>query len=610
MDNKFKFAAGLPGYGLDGKDGSIGVAGYSIFFTDLSEINMSVQIAANKSLIAATINDMIAGYPIRVYQNDDIIVNETGAVYSIINVGAIDSNKVELVGQLTTEEFIGLITSNIINDATNTPVTYERHANVYDTNRKLVDTVVGGAVNYLNFPTGNIYGVSPINYSTVSYNESSIGAIAPYYLFNTNSTYEKDALALVRDTNTGRWRLGNTDANLFERDTNLILDIHFLQQTTGGVQYDVLTKFHMDASCLFKQSFDTNPNPVAFSFVQDGSKVTTTWNSKLILNVDDDSTVNAKLVVYPLTGRNAKSVIYEKETGTLEDTLSHNRYKINMVERIDSSSYLVVNNLDENIEYGAYIEYDIHGWVRKTSTRTTGTFFKVIKFDGLVNRTLTAISMSGVYAVPIAYNVPWEIISYPSWLEVYPATSALNPTQLDIIVSSQDPNSAERRGSIVLRDTSTGTLITRSFEVIQLSNALPSDVGVYDTGWMNLTLSPTYTVPTNETDAAATLKIRRYGKIVTVTGTIAIASGAPANSTLASISYSLIGGTTTAPTTRIWFGSVATDEDNSSPHRSMRGYVPAYAGQSSLEIKVKDSYQSTPLAINFSYICGDNEYGA
>jgi hypothetical protein len=36
MNSKFKYAAGLPGYGVNGNDGSSGLSGFSIFLTDLT----------------------------------------------------------------------------------------------------------------------------------------------------------------------------------------------------------------------------------------------------------------------------------------------------------------------------------------------------------------------------------------------------------------------------------------------------------------------------------------------------------------------------------------------------------------------------------------------
>jgi hypothetical protein len=597
MNYKFKYAAGLPGYGINGKDGSTGLTGFSTYLMDTPEAgnrdNIEVQIKENKSLMAAEINNYIPGYPTRKYQNNDMFIDSDGKIFIFQNIG-LSAGLYRYSGvSIGTTDFLDAVTLNYIGND------YTRYANVAQIgiDRKILDVVYGNEKSYFNLPSDTIYGIAPREYGQIFHSSEVVNGYNPYYLFNTGSAESKDALALTRDNNNGQFRIGNLDNAGIVRATNLNFDIQTLSQSRGypQKQYPIISQYDIDASCLFKPEFDTVPT--AISFNQDGSTVTVTYTNKTVLNVSNDNNINMDLVIYPNTMWSvANPLIYDVESGALKDTSSKNKYKFNIINNINSNGTSVLTGLDPNLEYAAYIEYEVNGWVRRSKPRrdiNSISSFKMIKCDPDV------ISVDGnahTMTVNVSATVNWSLSYVPTWVTVSPPSG--QSTSLTVNISAQPDFGAEREDIVVL----SGGGISRSFKIHQLASVVQSYGADYDTGWKNMAAG-------NGVDNGGpyAMRIRRYGKTVCINGTVNMVADVDPNMIIAQIPYSDIGGGTTGPNgVSIWFGSTEVMPSDNRV-RSITGYIPAFAGQTYLQLivyKDKDpGHSDGTLIFNLSYIC-------
>ena len=122
-----------------------------------------------------------------------------------------------------------------------------------------------------------------------------------------------------------------------------------------------------------------------------------------------------------------------------------------------------------------------------------------------------------------------------------------------------------------------------------------------DTGWQNLTRNSSV-VESSPYGIIA----RRLGKIVCISGTFQMKTGAAINSVIASIPYSLLGGGLLAGPAgvTIYFGATEGVTTSADVNRSVRAYIPAYVGQTNLELKLGGTYQNGLVNFNLSYIAG------
>jgi hypothetical protein len=77
MNRNFTYAPGLPGYGTRGLDGSTGLQGLAMYFSEFDgvadAVTIKIKIIANKILF--NVDELLPGYPIRVYQTGDIFID-------------------------------------------------------------------------------------------------------------------------------------------------------------------------------------------------------------------------------------------------------------------------------------------------------------------------------------------------------------------------------------------------------------------------------------------------------------------------------------------------------------------------------------------------------
>lgn len=582
MSEKFKYAAGLPGYGINGKDGSAGLMGYSIYLTDLvgadgTNATLTARITANLNLITG---DPLVG---RTYQTGDTFVDSNGDVYAIDLSTANKYTKTMI--SFGGEDFLNL---------TLNAAPYARYGNIgQDQERKLVDVIRGGGPNYYITPT-TIYKAAPRYFGQISYNDVDLNGFYHYDVWSSGSSNQKDAVALVRSKDTQYWRFGNMNDTGEARDTNLILDFNKLQKTTNAAQYDIISKFDIDASFLFSPQFDAAPT--AFTLSQDGSTVYVNWNNDQILNTTNtinSQLINANLVVYPYSIPTSQVLSYDVLTGSLLEATDKRKYKTNIISRIPSTGNVTINDLDENVQYAAYIEYDINGWVRRTKKRIQSSTFLYIKIKP--NASVVDIPAGGAsISVSVSSNVNWTITSKPSWVSAIVPSSGTGVTNVMLTVDAQGTNAASRSDVI----TFSGGGITRYLNISQLTSI---DTSIVDTGWVSMDFGSAAS-----TAGPRSIKFRRYGNVVTVNGIFSKNNSTTRGSVIASVPYAIIGGGTSGPKgTSIWFAAteVNTTSESTSINRSLRGYVPAYSSQTNLELIYDVGYQTSTVVINFSYIC-------
>jgi hypothetical protein len=454
--------------------------------------------------------------------------------------------------------------------------------------RKLIDTVMGPNTNYYSTPT-SIYGIGPRDFAQINFVSSALEGHNPYVIFNTASSAQDDAVALVRNAASGMWRFGNLDSdNGYPRNTSMTFDFSRIMKNVNGKTYDMLTKYDLDASILFSPQFDTVPS--AFVFSQDGSTVSASWNSKQILAIANDDAVNANLVVFPVKIYNGQSFSYDVSSGAMYDVTNKNFSKTHNIVRINSSGSMSITGLDPNVEYASYIEYDMNGWVRRTAKRSGATTFKYIKLEPDY---LTSVASGSSRTVNIVSNVSWTVTARSSWINVSPTSGASNT--MTVITDTNVTDGPARLGYVTL----SGGGINRTINIRQNSFAEEEDV-YYDTNWQSMSSG-------NAADSGWTfaIRFRRYGKVVVINGVFRVKSGATQGSEIASIPYASIGGGTSGPKgVSIWFGGNDAYSSSNDVNRGIRGYIPAYVeGQESLRLILDKAYQNGEIAVSITYIC-------
>ena len=613
MNSKFKYAAGLPGYGLNGNDGSTGLSGFSLFPSDMEIVqdvvntDIANKLTNNQSLMFAS-NDYIMGYPARKYQTGDLLIDNKSNVY-VIDFNETGRNyQPDPIMRLGAEDFLTASVGTSIGN-----ISYTRYANIPPDSkgiRKLIDNVLGGNTNY--YSTSDIYGVLPKNFAQINSVNLPTGYgydYHPYLLFNAPQKSQENAIAIVRDISAeGLWRFGNLDkASGYPRNTSITFDFARMMKNVNNKTYDMLTKYEMDASMLFSTSFDTAVD--GFTFSQDGSTVSVSWNNKKILAVSNDDAVNANLVVFPIKTYNGQTFTHDVQSGSLYDVTNKDLSNSQHIIKINSTGSMLLTGLDPNVQYGAYIEYSMNGWVRRTKNIYNGNVnvesaasFKYIKITPTTDvNTIPSIGYNITAAVSYSSNLSgWKVLDVdkPSWVTVTPSSYNLGNTNVSILVSPQADKAPARSGTITF--TSMDGTVKRSININQLTSI---NDNTYDSGWITMTEGNAV----DKGDGPHLFKIRRYGNVVSINGIANMSNDINPGMIIASVPYDAIGGGLDGgPSVTVYFGG--TDARPGDNGRSIGGYIPAYTGQANLQMITywdhTPGYSNGTLHFNLTYICG------
>lgn len=234
MPRKFVYGPGLPGYGTKGVDGSTGLLGLATYFSaydgNADSVTIKSKIIANKELFST--DDLLPGYPERVYQTGDIFIDKNARVFQI------DFNE----SNLYLDTGIFLNTSGFFTELgtqTNYPQ-FTRYSNSYITEKFLIDVVYSDNVgNYTSYPT-SIYDNTPNYFAQVKYVDQALvtnfNGWYPFQVWTTGIVGDEDSIALAREENSNAWHLGNKDGGVL-RDVSLYLDFADIS-IPGNLQID------------------------------------------------------------------------------------------------------------------------------------------------------------------------------------------------------------------------------------------------------------------------------------------------------------------------------------------------------------------------------------
>jgi len=322
MARKFIYAPGMPGYGTQGADGSTGVAGIATYFSsysgDTDSITLKSKIAANKELFAN--NNLLPGYPFRIYNTGDIFIDQDGGIYQI------DLGKSNLYSDtgitLQSTEFFELGATQ-----GSAPV-FTRYSNKFLTDKNLVDTVYANSntPDYTTYPT-SIYDNAPLYYSNVKYIGSDIvtdlNSYYPFQVWSIGSATNDDAIALVREEDRNTWHFGNANAGVI-KDISLYLDFTdtYVETLHGTFNGDVTGDLDIDGDVSISGSIfcPTISGVLGEDLLVEPRISTTTWGYDLQLKSGYGVSRAGNVIIRTGGSGSSPGHIYVCNTSTNEST--------------------------------------------------------------------------------------------------------------------------------------------------------------------------------------------------------------------------------------------------------------------------------------------------
>jgi hypothetical protein len=225
MNRQFAFAPGLPGYGSRGIDGSAGLQGLALYFSQFNGVNdvitIKTKILNNKILFIT--DEFLPGYPIRTYQTGDMFVDINNTIWKI---DFATSNKYVSTGITFGSGGGG---DNFFELLKNIPaIGYTRYSNNFSTNPALADVVLrtGGSIDY-TLSLSSLYISEPDQYAQWKYvnvqsADNGGNIYYPFTLFTAGN--DADSIGIVREQASNTWHIGNLDDTKSQRSIDLALD--------------------------------------------------------------------------------------------------------------------------------------------------------------------------------------------------------------------------------------------------------------------------------------------------------------------------------------------------------------------------------------------------
>jgi hypothetical protein len=354
---KFQYFGGLIGYGVSGTDGSAGLQGMALYFTDYDPNSNFIAIEsaiANNEVLWST---AIPGTKLpggRVYITGDLFISPRGYIYQI-NADTDDFIKIEDV-ILNKADFFEF-------GKTTGDGQFERWSNIYSNSIKyIIDNNKSSENNYLLYPS-KIYGIELRDFNRIEYTDNSNGAFTLYSIGENSGTDDHQALALVRDSDG--FRIGNLGTII--RNTNLIFDIKLLQikkedsnrfhkNTPLGT---VLSNSEIAANFLFDPNFVSTP--IDFQGSVDVSAITISWNLSSFIS---EPAIKGDLYFYE------SSINYLSRAFNLNDV---SIAKPVILPDVESTGSVTINNLGIGKFWEYYMLLHKDGWERVSGRVTAIT---------------------------------------------------------------------------------------------------------------------------------------------------------------------------------------------------------------------------------------------
>jgi len=449
----FEYSPGLLGYGAKGSDGSLGMQGLAIYFTDLDPLSDLLKIESaieNNEVLWAKAEPGTKLPGGRVYITGDLFVTSRGYIYEI----DAEDDEFNSTGALLSKS--GFFAT----DGVKTVIeAFQRYFNIHNSSGGiLIDNNKSSKSDYLIPP--DLYGVNLQNFTRIEYTDSS--AFSLYSLAET-VTDEHKALGLVGSE--GIFQIGNIQGNV--RNTSLIFDVSLLQKTDSEFSPNtplntVLTNNEKSVNGLFDPNFNTNP--ASFQFLCAGEHSTVRWDLRDFTSEPD---VKGTFVF-----------AQEKPVGINSFVINASIFHPMIFPNLDVSGSFILSDLSVGTYYKYYMILEKNGWERESMLFTkiqTGDPAYMLILDP-VSKTLNADYLGAFspadpctsygsykYGVDLSTNslTGWNVnAGYPSWVDVSKGQGYV-PGQYTFDVSlRRNTDEYARNTSLTISSEATNEVIT------------------------------------------------------------------------------------------------------------------------------------------------------
>jgi len=356
--NNHQYAPGRPGFGSRGEDGSAGLAGLSLYFTDYDTTTESALIQTaiinNVILCSSTLYDQAAAVLPggRTYNSGDLFVDINGGVYEITDAST---------GSYT-YKYASLNTAGYFTSAeTQTDIHgFRRFFNNNLEPKYIIDNVYASEeANYYSVPS-DIYTIESKNFARIEYSNINQGNYNPFTVYSAGDS-DQNSIAIVRDVCSNTFRIGNLDSLGNLRNVKLIFDVsslrvnkqdsgtHFTPNTVEGT---VITNYEINANSLFNGNFDSSPD--SFSAFAGHNYATISWDKSDFANDTD--------VIMDLH-------FYKDSSSSTTISVSNASDHISLIYPCGTAENLTITGLTESTPYRYYMSLMKNGWVRNSDIK-------------------------------------------------------------------------------------------------------------------------------------------------------------------------------------------------------------------------------------------------
>jgi len=422
--SKFSFSPGLLGYGAKGADGSAGLSGLAIYFTDFNPLSDIIPVRSaigNNEVLWST---SIPGTKLpggRNYLADDLIIDPRGFIYKIISPSSGDYINTGM--SLNKSVFFQGNSPLIVSDNG-----YIRYFNKAGSEKFIIDNIFSDVpgINYSLYPS-SIYGIYPKNFARIEYSNANNGG-----LFNGFSVYssgeniitdDRKSLAIVQKKSLPEFHIGNLDNNNFIRDVDLILDAFSLRYTReSGNRFrnntpsgTLLTNAEKNTNVLFNNIFNSVPS--SFIGTTAPSHVTLDW---VLSDFANDPSITG--ILY----------FYKKENAFGSFTMDPSILRPLAFHNVGSSGSVIISGLTLGQTYEYFMNICKDGWernsaIRQITTSNTPALFTILDPSP---PTLTAnangiFTPSSLFRYPVTVSTDsftgWKLtdIPNPDWISIF-----------------------------------------------------------------------------------------------------------------------------------------------------------------------------------------------
>lgn len=450
---RFNYSPGLLGYAPKGTDGSAGISGFAIYFTDYNPLIDKILIRnaiTNNQVLWSTAypGTLLPGN--RVYQNGEVFVDNMGNLYEI---NFSETNKYTSLGFKLSK-----VTYFTTNKDANVLNGYQRYYNIFakidpsmvDVSTKyIIDNVYStNSINYTSTPS-RIYNILPKNYARIEYsNIVDASFYNPFTVYSSGQNNEDDSksIAIVRDIRDNTFNIGNDSTSI--ENTNIIFDVSSLVKNTNVIKLntstgELLSNTEINANTLFNDIFNYNPSTF-YVTKPDATSVKIYWK------LDDftpDACISASLHFYEKSSSSFPSLIFNV---------------------LDSSGDITITDLSTNAIFNYHINIVKEGWNRnsyKKEVLVNGVDSIMYVIDPL-DKTLEAssngtIGGANTYSVDFSTNSIWNATKSDNWISFTPTSGDVsNFAMIDVSLTRNTNTLTNRIGYIYLNSQAAPETIT------------------------------------------------------------------------------------------------------------------------------------------------------